>query len=94
MPEYHSCCSCVVLPSSDHRISAQKMEVAACLPTILLLSAPQDLCGGARILLFTSPSASVAFLHLVLAGSVQDIARGWAGNCKEQMRISGGKRAA
>lgn len=49
---------------------------------------------GQPALLFTSPSASVAFLHLKLQHSVQDIAQSCVGNCKEQKRTSGGKEAA
>lgn len=37
------------------------------------------LCGAASSLLFTSPSASVAFLHLKLQHSVQDISRSCGG---------------
>lgn len=48
---------------------------------------------GQPALLFTSPSASVAFLHLKLQRSVQGIAHSCVGNCKEQNRISGSKEA-
>lgn len=45
MPEWESCCSYTALPSPGPHISAQKMEIAPCLPTLLLLPAlPGPLC--------------------------------------------------
>lgn len=40
LPQRESCCSYAALPSPDPHISAQKMEIALCLPTLLLLPTP------------------------------------------------------